>query len=59
MPSTGMNCLNANFISYASQLPGGGAFFFIQNLIFFVAIFTYKLLQAFPSKASVENSSAQ
>ncbi len=38
---------------------GGGHFLFIQNLIFFLTIYTYKLLQAFPPKASVENSSAQ
>ncbi len=36
-----------------------GHFLFIQNLICFVTIYTYKLLQAFPPKASVENSSAQ
>ncbi len=36
-----------------------GHFLFIQNFIFFVTIYTYKLLQAFPPKASVENSSAQ
>ncbi len=62
MPRTGMNCLNANFISYATQIlgwRGGGHFLLIQNLIFFVTIYTYKLLQAFPPKASVENSSAQ
>ncbi len=57
MPCTGLTCLNANFIYYATQLPW--AFYFIQNLIFFVMIYTYKLLQAFPPKASVENSSAQ
>ncbi len=38
---------------------GGGHFLFIQNLIFFVTIYKYKLLQAFLPKASVENSSAQ
>ncbi len=59
MPHVGMNCLNANFISYATQLPWGRHFLFIQNLICFVTIYTYKLLQAFPPKASVENSSAQ
>ncbi len=35
IPSTGMNCLNANFISYASQLPGGGAFFIYSEFDFF------------------------
>ncbi len=60
MPSTGMNCLNGKFISYATQLPGEGRhFLFIQNLIFFVTIYTYKLLQAFPPKKSVENASVQ
>ncbi len=57
MPSTGMNCLNANFITYATQLEGH--FSFMQNLIFFMTSYTYKLLRAFPQKASVENSSAQ
>ncbi len=59
MPCTGLKCLNANFISYATQLPGGGGHFFFKIWFFFVTIYTYKLLQAFPPKASVENSSAQ
>ncbi len=36
MPHIGMNCLNANSISYATQLLGwGGDFLLIQNLNFF------------------------
>ncbi len=38
---------------------GGGAFVIFSEFNFFVTIYTYKLLQAFPPKASVENSSAQ
>ncbi len=50
MPCTCLTCLNANFISYATQLPWA---------FFFVTIYSYKLLQTFLPKASVENSSAQ
>ncbi len=36
MPCTSLKCVNTNFICYATQLPGGGAFFFlIQNMIYF------------------------
>ncbi len=51
MPHTGLKCLNANFIYYATHLPGregGGHLLFIQN--FFGMIYTYKLLQSFPQK---------
>ncbi len=51
MPHTGLKCLNANFIYYASHLPWGGGgegfFLFIQNG-FYLKIYTYNLLQAFP-----------
>ncbi len=48
MPRTGLKCLNANFIYYATYLSGGEHFVLIQ--IFFFTIYTYKLLQAFPQK---------
>ncbi len=49
IPHTGLKCLIANFIYYATHLPGGGGIFdlFIN---FFMMIYTFKLLQSFPSK---------
>ncbi len=58
MPHTGLKCLNANFIHYATQLLRGH-FFKILIFNFVLTFYTYKLLQAFSPKASVENSSAQ
>ncbi len=47
-----MNCLNANFISYASQLPGGGGGGGrIQDLIFFVMIYTLKIIASMSPKS--------
>ncbi len=55
MPRTGLKYLNANFICYATQLPeeGWGGHIILNSefdFFFFLMIYTYKLLQAFPQK---------
>ncbi len=60
MPHTGLKCLNANFIYYATHLPGRGGrehFLFIQNFIF--DDLHLQIIASISPKASVENSSAQ
>ncbi len=64
MPRPGLKCLNTNFICYATHPPwrgGGGVGWIVYSELdfFFFDDLTSKLLQAFPPKASVENSSAQ
>ncbi len=53
IPCTGLKCLNVSFICYATHLPeegGGLLFLFTIRFIYFLAIYTYKLFQAFPQK---------
>ncbi len=59
MPRTGLKCLNANVIYYATYLSwGGGAFFTYSDLIFFDDLHL-QIIASISPKASVENSSAQ
>ncbi len=56
MSHTGLKCLNANFICYATQLPGGGRGGFFCNSEFDLFSFDDLHLQinaSIPSKASV------
>ncbi len=58
MPHTGLKCLNANFIYYATHLPGrGGAFIIYSD--FFGDDLHLQIIAIISPKASVENSSAQ
>ncbi len=62
MPATGLKCLNANFIYYATHLPGrglvGGDIFYLFRFFFFDDLHLKSIASISP-KASVENSSAQ
>ncbi len=60
MSCTGLKCLNTNFICYATQLVGGGGFFFNSEFdLFFWDDLHLQIIASISPKASVENSSAQ
>ncbi len=50
MPHTGLKCLNANFIYYATHLPGrGGGGFIIYSKLFLDDLYL-QIIQSFPQK---------
>ncbi len=59
MPHTGLKCLNANFIYYATHLPGrgeGGIYYLFRIVLDDLHL---QIFATISPKASVENSSAQ
>ncbi len=60
MHCTGLKCLNAYFICYATQLLGiGGGHYFYSKFDLFFDDLHLQIIASISLKASIENSSAQ